>query len=159
MIAIRPRPLFVSVAVSLMLAARLFAGDLIQFTANSIVWKAGPASAPPGARSALLEGDPASDAIFTVRVDFPPGYLIPLHTHGRDERVTVISGAVFVGIGDAVDRAKETRFAAGSYYVTPTPIRHWVRTGDEGAVIQITGHGPWTVEYVNPADDPRNAGK
>jgi quercetin dioxygenase-like cupin family protein len=149
------------VAVLLLSAAAVVAGANapIQFTADSIVWKAGPASAPPGARSALLEGDPASDAIFTVRVDFPAGYLIPLHTHGRDERVTVISGAVFVGFGDAVDRAKETRFAAGSYYVTPTPLRHWVRTGDEGAVIQITGHGPWTVEYVNPADDPRNAAK
>lgn len=151
--------LLVAAALLAVASAVTGASGLIQFTADSIVWKAGPASAPPGARSALLEGDPSTDAIFTVRVDLPAGYLIPPHTHGRDERVTIISGTAFVGIGDTVDRAKETRFAAGSYYLTPTPIRHWVRTGDEGAVLQITGHGPWTVEYVNRADDPRNVTK
>jgi quercetin dioxygenase-like cupin family protein len=146
--------------VSLVAAsAPLLAGEPIQFTPDAIVWTEGPASAPPGARSALLEGDPRGEAIFTIRVSLPAGYLIPLHTHGRDERVTVLSGTVFVGIGDAVDRAKETRFAAGSFYVTPTPLRHWIRTGADGAVLQICGLGPWTVDYVHPEDDPRNAAK
>lgn len=138
-------------------AVAIGAGAPIQVTPDSIVWKDGPPSVPPGARSALLEGDPGGDGIFTLRIAFPSSYMIPLHTHGRDERVTVVSGTVFVGIGDAVDRAKETRFGPGSFYVTPTPLRHWIRTGDEGAVLQVTGHGPWSVEYVNPADDPRKA--
>lgn len=145
--------------VCLVVAAWVSAGQPIQLFPEGIVWKDGPPTIPPGARAAILEGDPKGDGIFTLRVTLPPNYTIPLHTHGRDERITVLGGVVYVGIGDAVDRTKETRFAAGSFYVTPTPLRHWVRTGDEGAVLQANGVGPWTVEYVNPADDPRNVAK
>lgn len=28
-----------------------------------------------------------------------------------------------------------------------------------GAIIQIHGHGPFEINYINPADDPRNAAK
>lgn len=159
MTASRTFPLVVYLAASLILAGALLAGEPIQVAPEAIAWKNGPPTIPPGARSALLEGDPRGEGIFTMRVTFPPNYLIPLHTHGRDERITVLGGVVYVGIGDQVDRAKETRFDAGSFYVTPTPMRHWVRTGEEGAVLQATGHGPWTVDYVHPEDDPRNAAK
>lgn len=151
--------LIASLAMLALCVASGGAGAPIQVNPESIAWKDGPPTIPPGARSAILEGDPKSDGIFTMRVRFPPNYLIPLHTHGRDERITVLGGAVFVGIGDAIDRAKEVRFDAGSFYVTPTPLRHWVRTGDEGALLQATGLGPWTVDYVHPEDDPRNAKK
>jgi hypothetical protein len=30
---------------------------------------------------------------------------------------------------------------------------------DDGAVIEIHGAGPWQINYVNPADDPRNTKK
>ena len=131
----------------------------IQLKPDTRVWTAAPPSVPPGARVALLEGDPKSDSIFTMRISLPSHYLIPLHTHVRDERMTVLSGVVYVGIGDAVDRTKETRFGYGSYYVTPSETRHWVRTGDEGAVLQSTNTGPWSVDYVHPEDDPRNGAK
>ena len=35
-------------------------------------------------------------------------------------------------------------------------MRHFAYTKD-GATIQVHGNGPFTVSYVNPADDPRNA--
>ncbi|MBI2215385.1 MAG: cupin domain-containing protein [Acidobacteria bacterium] len=151
--------LFTSLA---MLALRVASGGAdapIQIDPDSIAWKDGPLTIPPGARSAILEGDPKRDGIFTMRVSFPPNYLIPLHSHARDERITVLDGTVFVGMGDAVDRTKETRFGAGAFYVTPTPLRHWVRTGEEGALLQATGLGPWTVDYVHPEDDPRKSNK
>lgn len=151
--------LVVCLAAAALLAAALIAAEPIQVAPEAIAWKDGPPTIPPGARSAVLEGDPRGEGIFTMRVTFPPNYLIPLHTHGRDERITVLGGVVYVGIGDEVDRAKETRFGAGSFYVTPTPLRHWVRTGEEGAVLQATGLGPWTVDYVHPEDDPRRAAK
>lgn len=135
------------------------AGAPIQITPEAITWREGPPTIPPDARSAILEGDPKGEGIFTMRVSFPPNYFIPLHTHGRDERITVIGGTVYVGIGDSVDRSKEVRYGAGSFYVTPTPLRHWVRAGEKGAVIQATSIGPWTVEYVDPADDPGRASK
>jgi len=26
-------------------------------------------------------------------------------------------------------------------------------------ILQLHGNGPWQITYLNPADDPRNAGK
>ena len=31
------------------------------------------------------------------------------------------------------------------------------RPGSGETVIQLHGFGPWKIEYLNPADDPRNA--
>jgi hypothetical protein len=63
--------------------------------ATSIEWKPGPAAIPPGAKMAVLEGDPTKEGPFVVRFKFPDGYHIPPHTHPKTERVTVISGKVF----------------------------------------------------------------
>jgi quercetin dioxygenase-like cupin family protein len=145
--------------VCLVAAAGLFAGSPIRVTPESIVWTDAPPTLPPGARTAILEGDPKSDGMFTMRASFPPNYNIPLHTHGRDERVTVLSGVVYIGIGEKIEKKRETRFGPGSFYVTPTEVPHWVHTGSEGAVIQATGLGPWSVDYVDPADDPRKSNK
>lgn len=37
-------------------------------------------------------------------------------------------------------------------------MAHYAYT-DEEAVIQISTTGPWSVNYLNPADDPRNKPK
>jgi len=37
-------------------------------------------------------------------------------------------------------------------------MRHFALTRT-GAVIQLHGVGPWSLIYVNPADDPRNKPK
>jgi quercetin dioxygenase-like cupin family protein len=69
--------------------------------------KFGPAPAvfPAGAEMAVLQGDPGvAGAIFTVRLRFPDGYVLPAHFHPTDEHVTVISGKFLVGIGDKFDK-------------------------------------------------------
>ena len=37
-------------------------------------------------------------------------------------------------------------------------MKHYVWVKGE-TVVQFHGDGPWAIEYVNPADDPRNAKK
>src|SRR5438046_2335996 len=61
-------------------------------TPDQIKWKEGPASLPPGAKMAVLEGDPTKEGPFTMRVTLPDGYSVPPHTHPAVEHVTVISG-------------------------------------------------------------------
>ena len=39
----------------------------------------------------------------------------------------------------------------------PKPERVTVISG--ATIIQLHGTGPWSIEYVDPADDPRNAKK
>src|SRR5688500_9671413 len=59
---------------------------------DQMKWQPGPPSLPPGAQFVVLEGDPAKEGFFAMRVRMPSGYTVPPHTHPKTERVTVISG-------------------------------------------------------------------
>jgi quercetin dioxygenase-like cupin family protein len=134
-----------------MMGARLFPADAVQ-------WRQGPPSLPKGAMIAVLEGDPAKEGPFVLRVKMPDGYAIPPHTHPKVERITVVSGTFNVGMGDKVDRTKGQAMSAGTYGYWPAGMKHFVWAKGE-TVLQFHGSGPWTIEYVNPADDPRNQTK
>lgn len=118
-------------------------------------WAAGPASLPAGAQAIVLEGDPTKAELFTVRLRFPNDYRIPPHFHSAWEHITVISGIFHVGMGDTFDPSRFTELRAGSFAALPTGMRHFAHTVGE-TVVQLHGMGPWTVTYVNRADDPRN---
>src|SRR5215831_19535599 len=70
---------------------------------DGLKWQDGPPSLPPGAKIAVLEGDPAKEGPFVFRVKVPDGYRIPPHTHPKPERVTVISGSFHLGMGEKFD--------------------------------------------------------
>ena len=55
-------------------------GEMRLYPVTTIEWKAGPAALPPGARMAVLEGDPTKEGPFVVRFQFPEGYHVPSHT-------------------------------------------------------------------------------
>ena len=117
-------------------------------------WKDGPPSLPPGAKIAVLEGDPNREGPFVFRVKAPDGYRIPPHTHPKPERVTVISGTFHIGMGETFDPSKGEAMTAGAYGTWPAGMKHFVWVKGE-TVVQFHGDGPWKIEYVNPADDPR----
>ena len=121
---------------------------------DTIKWQDGPPSLPPGAKIAVLEGDPTKPGPFVFRVKVPDGYKIPPHTHPKPERVTVVSGTFNLGMGDKFDATKTEALPAGTYGTWPAGMKHFVWTKGE-TVVQFHGDGPWIIEYVNPADDPR----
>lgn len=125
---------------------------------SDIKWADGPASLPPGAKFAVLEGDPAKPGPFTVRLQFPAGYKIPAHTHPTAERVTVISGTFNMGMADKFDDTAGHEMVAGSFAIMPAGVKHFAWATGE-AVVQVQSTGPFVINYVNPADDPRNAKK
>ncbi len=128
------------------------------FPVTEIKWNAGPASLPKGAQIAVLEGDPTKEGPFVFRVKVPDGYRIPAHTHPKTERVTVISGTFNIGMGDKFDEKKTKPMPAGTYGYWETGMKRFVWIKGE-TVVQFHGMGPWSIEYVNPADDPRNEKK
>ena len=132
--------------------------DMRLYPPTTIEWKEGPAALPPGAKMAVLEGDPAKEGPFVIRFQFPDGYHIPPHTHPKTERVTVISGTLELATGEALDRASAKKLTAGSFGYWPAGMKHAGWSEGE-TVIQLHGIGPWQINYVNPADDPRNAKK
>jgi quercetin dioxygenase-like cupin family protein len=109
---------------------------------------------PPGAKVAVLEGDPFKEGFFTMRLKFPAGYRIPPHFHPVPERVTVLSGTFHVGPGETFDEKGGKALPAGSYTIMPPQMRHFAWADDE-TVVQLSTIGPWGITYVNPADDPR----
>ncbi len=111
------------------------------------VWKDGTPPFPPTVKVALLEGDPKGTGQFTVRVKFPANFTLPPHTHPVDERSTVLSGAVWVGTSKNPDKAQGIKLEAGSFYLNPKGLVHWVIT-DQETVLQISTNGPWGVEKV-----------
>lgn len=120
---------------------------------GEIKWADVP-SLPPGAKIAVLEGKMNEKGPITARLKFPANYSVPAHFHPDVERVTVLSGTLNFGMGDKFDRNKTTALGPGSLLIMPTKMPHFVWTKEE-AIAQINVTGPWTVTYINPADDPR----
>ena len=122
---------------------------------DKVEWKDGPPSLPPGTQIAVLEGDPSKEGPFVFRVKAPDGYRIPPHTHPKTERVTVISGTFNIGMGETFDASRTSPMPAGTYGYWEAGMKHFVWIKGE-TIVQFHGMGPWKIEYVNPADDPRN---
>ncbi|MBU6510291.1 MAG: cupin domain-containing protein, partial [Gammaproteobacteria bacterium] len=70
---------------------------------EEIQWGPAPPVLPAGAKLAVLAGDPAGTGPVALRLKMPAGYRIPPHWHPTDERVTVISGTLGIGMGDKLD--------------------------------------------------------
>jgi hypothetical protein len=125
---------------------------------DQVKWQTNPPTLPPGAKMAVLEGDPSKPGFFTIRGWLPANYQIPPHWHPNAERVTVISGALYLGEGDHIDEAGAQPLPAGAYSSMPAGMHHFAFTREE-TIIQVSSIGPWGITYVNPADDPRTKTK
>lgn len=126
------------------------------FKPGDVQWMDAPNAIPPGARLAVLEGDPFSSGLYTMRLQMPSGYRFPPHWHARSEHVTVISGTFHLGMGGNFDTKGALAMPAGTFGFLPPNMKHFAFT-TEPTVIQLHGEGPWGIYYVNDSDDPRNA--
>lgn len=123
--------------------------------AKDLNWADVP-SLPPGAKAAVIEGPMNAAVPFTVRLKFPANYRLPAHVHPAIERVTVLSGTFYMGMGDKLDPAQATMaLGPGDVMVMEPNTRHFAVTKEE-TVLQLHGTGPWGITYINPADDPRS---
>ena len=150
-----------TVVLSLALASSEQAQELktpthVLLTDAQLTWSEGPPSLPKGGLMAVLSGDPGKAAEYTLRAKLPTGYKIPPHWHPTDEHITVLSGTVAFGMGDKAADAEMKALPVGGYAVMPATMHHYfaVKTA---AVIQVHGVGPFEINYINPADDPRYA--
>lgn len=127
----------------------------IMVTPADIKWGECSAALPPGAKCAVIEGDPkAANVLFAYRLKMPDRFRIAPHFHLADEHLTVISGTFNMGLGDKFDPTATRPMTAGSFMVMPKGQHHFAWTGGE-TILQVYAIGPWGLTYVNPADDPR----
>lgn len=114
---------------------------------GEIKWKPCPPNLPKDCEMFVLEGHPKKPDMFTVRFRLGKSFVMPAHTHPKDERVTLLSGKAAVGFG--VDATLETaqKFGPGDYYINKRDAVHIV-WALEPTVMQITGIGPWEAHFV-----------
>jgi hypothetical protein len=128
------------------------------FAPADIQWQDGPKSIPAGAQLAVLEGDPTKEGPFVMRLLLPDGYSIPPHTHPKTERLTVISGTFNIAMGEKLDKKSGRRMPAGTFGFWAAGMKHFV-WAEGKTIVQLHGMGPWSIKYLNEADDPRNKAK
>ena len=117
--------------------------DFVARSASSIAW--GDFAAPgfaPGAKIAVMHGDPSKSGRFVLRLSFPDGYSVPLHWHPAAEYVTVIQGGASFGMGNAVDASAATNYGQGDFVFIPAKHAHWL-TARGATVVQVSGNGPF----------------
>jgi quercetin dioxygenase-like cupin family protein len=131
--------------------------DHVMINASDIKWGDAPPSLPAGAKAAVLFGDPNAQGPFGLRLKLPANYVIPPHTHPQDENVTVISGTLLMGMGDDV-KAKPMMVHEGGFARMKAGTHHFAKSEKE-VILQLNSIGPWGINYINPADDPRNKKK
>ena len=143
----------VTVAILTMAGSAAFAADepAGPLQSEEIKWGAAPQSLPAGVELAVLAGDPGKIGPVTIRLKMPAGYEIPSHWHTADERVTVISGDLGLGVGDTIDKKSATVLRSGGYAVAMANMHHFAWT-PSGAVVQIDMMGPFDITYVNAID-------
>ncbi|WP_027713930.1 cupin domain-containing protein [Desulfuromonas sp. TF] len=125
----------------------------VMVTPEQVQWSDAP-SIGPGVKIAVLEGTMKDDSPFTALIKFPADFKVPVHTHPVMERVTVLSGNFYLGIGDEFDRARAETLTPGSVALMPPGVAMFAYTEGEESVIQLHGTGPWGITYLNPDESP-----
>jgi hypothetical protein len=146
----------VTVTLALPAAPALAQTRHILVPADKIEWGPAPPALPAGAQIAVLEGNPAEKGTVTLRLRFPANYSIPAHWHSMTERVTVLTGALHVGMGDTLDRNSSQTLEPGGFVSLPASMHHFAWTAAP-TVVQISLEGPFDIFYVNPTDNPQKA--
>jgi quercetin dioxygenase-like cupin family protein len=121
---------------------------------SKLNWQPAPPTLPHTMSLVVLAGDPSKPGPFVLRVLMPPNTVIAPHTHKTAENLTVISGDFYHAHGDKVDKSQGTEVHTGGFVYLPAMHAHYLWTTTEPAVLQVTGTGPFGVDYINPADDP-----
>ena len=126
-------------------------GEHIMLDPSELVWKDLPSL--PGVKIAVIQGPLDQQVPIMFRLKFPPNFKVMPHWHPGVEHITIISGTLNMGMGSTFDMAKTRPLKTGSVSIMQPKTHHFVWTNEE-TIGQIHSIGPWSVNYVNPADDP-----
>jgi quercetin dioxygenase-like cupin family protein len=122
---------------------------------EDVDWKPFPVF-PPSVRLAVVVGQPSEPDPYTIRVKASHGAKLMPHEHPENRVYTVMSGVVYIGLGEEFDPSKLEAYPPGAVIVLPGNTPHSQRASSGESVTQITAIGPLGLEYLRATDDPRN---
>ena len=124
---------------------------------KDIKWQDAP-SIGPGAKTAVIDGDPKSSGPFVMRLKLPPKTTIGVHTHPTTESVTVLSGTLYFAAGDKLNPKAAKAFGPGSYFSIEQGKPMFAYTTDKEVTLQLHGNGPWGITYLDAKEAAKKAG-
>lgn len=113
-------------------------------SANENQWQA--STRIPGGFRRDLVGNTRLPGPFKYQLKVPAGTRAAAHQHSQDMHVKVLSGSIFIIIGEPFEPSRAQRFATGSVFIVPAHAWHeewW----DEEAVLEAEGVGPMETVY------------
>ena len=111
---------------------------------NGNQWQ--PHKSIPGVFRRDLVGDSSRPGPYKYQLKITAGTRVAAHRHSNDVQVKVLSGSMFIIIGEPLESSRAQRFAAGSGFVVPAHTWHdewW----DEETVLEAEGVGPLETVY------------
>lgn len=135
------------------IAAPASAAEYTAVMQKDIKWQDAP-SIGPGAKTAVIDGDPKSSGLFVMRLMVPPKTTIKLHTHPANENVTVLSGTLYFAASDKFDPKIAKAFGPSSYFSIAQGKPMFAYTKEKPTVVQLHGNGPWGITYLESKDSP-----
>jgi hypothetical protein len=100
-------------------------------------------------RLAVLQGDPTkAGGTYTLRLSCTDGLKIAPHWHPTAENVTVVKGAVGIGMGSKWDDGALKEIGTGGFASAPAQMRHFAQCKGD-TILQVHGVGPFLVHFVS----------
>ena len=112
--------------------------------ANLEGWQ--PHKSIPGGLRRDIVGDTSQPGPFKYQLKIPAGTRVAAHRHSKDVHVKVLSGSMFIIVGEPLDSSRAQRFAAGSVFLVPADAWH-AEWWDEETVVEADGVGPMETVY------------
>ena len=113
---------------------------------NSDQWQ--PIQSVPGAFRRYLVGDTQQPGPYKYQLKIPARARLAAHRHSNDVHVKVLSGSMFIIIGEPLESSRAQHFTTGSVFVVPANAWHdewWA----EETVLEAEGVGPMETVYKN----------
>ncbi|MEM7057472.1 MAG: cupin domain-containing protein [Pseudomonadota bacterium] len=95
-----------------------------------------------GVSSAMINGTMTEDGAFGANAIMKDGSVFPPHSHPDARMSLVVSGKMYLGVGDQIDPGAEQVFEAGTVAITPAGVSHWMAARDGDVRILEIGTGP-----------------
>jgi quercetin dioxygenase-like cupin family protein len=143
-----------AVGLSGLMVAPASAQEYTAVMQRNIKWQDAP-SIGPGAKTAVIQGDPKSSGPFVMRLKLPPKTTIGVHTHPATENVTVLAGTLYFAPGNKLDRKAAKAFGPGSYFSIEQGKPMFAYTTDKETTLQLHGNGPWGITYLDSKDSTK----
>ena len=107
-----------------------------------------PSKTIPGGFRRDLVGDTSQPGPFKYQLKIPAGTRVAAHRHTKDVHVKVLSGSIFIIIGEPLEPSRARRFTAGKVFFVPANALHeewW----DEETILEAEGVGPMETVYTS----------